>query len=147
MKDILEDSPYLLWCCFGAGKPQLEISVREFAVAVLTRELHSSITCTVTYVGNYDTSGVDVAIPLEGDLAVSEINKPEESDNHSDSKSEDLEGGPTLANATSIILTRNSDIDAVISSAKVIEDRFNHRYHYPYVFLNDEPLHHDFIYY
>ncbi|KIY49863.1 glycosyl transferase [Fistulina hepatica ATCC 64428] len=61
-------------------------------------------------------------------------------------KSEDIEYGPTLANATFVILARNSDIDGVISSVKAIEDRFNRRYHYPYVFLNDEPFHHDFKY-
>ena len=33
---------------------------------------------------------------------------------------------------------RNSDVDGVVSSMKQVEDRFNKRFRYPYVFLNEE---------
>lgn len=44
------------------------------------------------------------------------------------------------ANATFVILCRNSDLDGIIQSVRSVEDRFNHRYGYPYVFLNEEPF-------
>ncbi|KAF9522712.1 glycosyltransferase family 15 protein [Crepidotus variabilis] len=44
------------------------------------------------------------------------------------------------ANATILILARNSELAGVISSVKQLEDRWNKNFHYPYVFLNDEPF-------
>lgn len=37
-------------------------------------------------------------------------------------------------------LARNGDLNGVISSMKQMEDRFNKKFHYPYVFLNEEPF-------
>ncbi|KAI0797902.1 glycosyltransferase family 15 protein [Abortiporus biennis] len=48
------------------------------------------------------------------------------------------------ANATFVILARNSDLQGIISSVKQNEDRFNKQYRYPYVFLNEEPFNEDF---
>ncbi|KAG8823103.1 alpha 1,2-mannosyltransferase 2.4.1 [Serendipita sp. 400] len=45
-----------------------------------------------------------------------------------------------LANATFVILVRNHELPAIIKSLKQMEYSFNHQYHYPYVFLNDEPF-------
>ncbi|KJA14559.1 glycosyltransferase family 15 protein [Hypholoma sublateritium FD-334 SS-4] len=42
------------------------------------------------------------------------------------------------ASAAIVMLARNSDIDGVVSSMKQVEDRFNKRFRYPYVFLNEE---------
>lgn len=42
------------------------------------------------------------------------------------------------ANAAIVSLARNGDIDGVVFSMKQMEDRFNKRYGYPYVFLNEE---------
>jgi alpha 1,2-mannosyltransferase len=39
-----------------------------------------------------------------------------------------------------VILARNSDLAGTVRSIREIEDRFNRRYRYPYVFLNDEPF-------
>jgi alpha 1,2-mannosyltransferase len=36
-----------------------------------------------------------------------------------------------------LMLTRNSDLYDAISSVKAIQDRFNSRYRYPWVFLNE----------
>jgi alpha 1,2-mannosyltransferase len=48
------------------------------------------------------------------------------------------------ANATFVILARNGDIKGVAHSIKQIEDRFNRHYHYPYVFLNEQPFTEEF---
>jgi len=42
------------------------------------------------------------------------------------------------ANAAFVILARNGDLNGVIESMKQMEDRFNKKFQYPYVFLNDE---------
>ncbi|TEB25736.1 alpha-1,2-mannosyltransferase [Coprinellus micaceus] len=44
------------------------------------------------------------------------------------------------ANASFVILARNSDLAGTAKSIREIEDRFNSRYRYPYVLLNDEPF-------
>ena len=51
---------------------------------------------------------------------------------------------PERANATFVILCRNSDLDGVIQSVRSVEDRFNRDYGYPYVFLNEEPFDDEF---
>lgn len=48
------------------------------------------------------------------------------------------------ANAAIVMLARNGDLNGVISSMKQMEDRVNKKFHYPYVFLNDEPFSDDF---
>lgn len=48
------------------------------------------------------------------------------------------------ANATILMLARNSDTDSALRSVRELEDRFNHQFHYPWVFLNDEPFTDDF---
>lgn len=45
--------------------------------------------------------------------------------------------GPRRANATFVILARNSDLRDLTQSVRDIEDRFNKDHHYPYVFLNE----------
>jgi len=47
-------------------------------------------------------------------------------------------------NATFVFLCRNNDINGVVSSMQQLEDRFNRRYHYPWVFLNEEPFTEEF---
>ncbi|KAF8954339.1 glycosyltransferase family 15 protein [Flammula alnicola] len=44
------------------------------------------------------------------------------------------------ANAAIVMLARNSEMNGVISSMKQIEDRFNKKFQYPYVFLNELPF-------
>ncbi|KAG7194344.1 Glycolipid 2-alpha-mannosyltransferase 1 [Scheffersomyces spartinae] len=46
--------------------------------------------------------------------------------------------------ATFVTLARNSDLDELLGSIRSIEDRFNHRYHYDWVFLNDQPFSEEF---
>ncbi|KAJ1993201.1 alpha 1,2-mannosyltransferase 2.4.1 [Coemansia sp. RSA 1358] len=48
------------------------------------------------------------------------------------------------ASAAFVILTRNKDLKGLRETLAQLEDRFNRRYHYPYVFLNNEPFSDDF---
>ncbi|GAV49437.1 hypothetical protein ZYGR_0P00800 [Zygosaccharomyces rouxii] len=50
-----------------------------------------------------------------------------------------------LEKATFVTLVRNSDLYGLIPSIKSVEDRFNHKYGYDWVFLNDEPFTEEFI--
>jgi len=45
---------------------------------------------------------------------------------------------PPLANATFFMLARNADADGAVNTIHEIEERFNKRHGYPYVFLNEE---------
>lgn len=44
------------------------------------------------------------------------------------------------------ILARNEDLRALLDTLREFEDRFNKRFNYPYVFLNDKPFTPDFEY-
>lgn len=43
-------------------------------------------------------------------------------------------------NATFVTLARNTDIWEIARSIRQVEDRFNRKYHYDWVFLNDQPF-------
>ncbi|KAF4459912.1 alpha 12-mannosyltransferase [Fusarium albosuccineum] len=47
--------------------------------------------------------------------------------------------GPRM-NATFVTLARNSDVWEIAQSIRQVEDRFNRRYNYDWVFLNDKPF-------
>ncbi len=49
---------------------------------------------------------------------------------------------PHCENATFFMLTTNSesDIRGAVQSVRQLEDRFNHKHHYPWIFLNDKPF-------
>jgi len=49
------------------------------------------------------------------------------------------ENGPRM-NATFVTLARNTDIWEIARSIRQVEDRFNRKYHYDWVFLNDKPF-------
>jgi hypothetical protein len=48
------------------------------------------------------------------------------------------------ANAVMLMLARNGELEGAVSSVRQLEEKFNRRYHYPWVFLNDEPFTDDF---
>jgi hypothetical protein len=54
-----------------------------------------------------------------------------------------LAPGPR-ANASFVMLVRNSELEGAIDSISELEYRFNSRYEYPYVFLNDVPFTEEF---
>ncbi|PVZ98392.1 hypothetical protein BB558_004289 [Smittium angustum] len=47
-------------------------------------------------------------------------------------------------NAAMVALTRNTDLFGVRKTMREIEDRFNRKYNYPYIFLNDVPFNDEF---
>lgn len=49
------------------------------------------------------------------------------------------EDGPRM-NATFVTLARNTDVWEIARSIRQVEDRFNRKYHYDWVFLNDKPF-------
>ena len=49
-----------------------------------------------------------------------------------------------LANATLFMLARNSYVDGAVNSVREVEDRFNRKYGFPWVFLNEESFSDDF---
>lgn len=49
------------------------------------------------------------------------------------------------ANATLLMLARNSDIQRAIQSVQSVESHFNHWFHYPWTFLNNEPFSDEFM--
>lgn len=44
---------------------------------------------------------------------------------------------PQLANATLLMLARNSEVDTAANSVRELEDKFNKQFGYPWVFLNE----------
>ncbi|TFK22526.1 alpha-1,2-mannosyltransferase [Coprinopsis marcescibilis] len=48
------------------------------------------------------------------------------------------------ANATFVVLCRNSDLSGTLRSVREMEDRFNRYHQYPYVFLNEEEFTEEF---
>jgi mannosyltransferase len=49
------------------------------------------------------------------------------------------------ANATLIMLARNSDVDGAMASVKSVQEQFNTNFGYPWVFLNNEAWDDEFI--
>ena len=47
-------------------------------------------------------------------------------------------------NATFVTLARNGDLWGLVGSIREVEDRFNHKYHYDWVFLNDDDFTEEF---
>ncbi|KAI7907068.1 glycolipid 2-alpha-mannosyltransferase-domain-containing protein [Cokeromyces recurvatus] len=48
------------------------------------------------------------------------------------------------AKAAIVILTHNDERDRIVETIINFEDKFNKNFHYPYVFLNNEPFNEDF---
>lgn len=49
------------------------------------------------------------------------------------------------ANAVLVMLVRNSEVNDATGAIQQLEDRFNRKFKYPWVFLNDEPFDEKFI--
>lgn len=48
------------------------------------------------------------------------------------------------ANAVFLMLCRNEEVDGAVKSIRELEDRFNHKYRYPWIFLNEVEFTDDF---
>lgn len=49
------------------------------------------------------------------------------------------------ANATLVMLARNSDVDGAVASVKSVQEQFNQHFDYPWVFLNDKAWSDEFV--
>ena len=47
--------------------------------------------------------------------------------------------------AAFVTLVRNNELWEIVKSIRQIEDRFNRKYHYPWIFLNDVPFTQEFM--
>ncbi|KAJ6260147.1 LOW QUALITY PROTEIN: hypothetical protein Dda_4370 [Drechslerella dactyloides] len=65
------------------------------------------------------------------------------SSSSSSSSSDNVQVGKEKASF--VMLIRNQELEDALKSMKQIEDRFNHKYHYPWTFLNDVPFTDEFI--
>lgn len=72
------------------------------------------------------------------------FNSPQQENSGSGTWNEATGSNGTRANAAFVVLARNSDLKGIVSSMKQMEDRFNKKYNYPWVFLNDEPFSDEF---
>jgi alpha 1,2-mannosyltransferase len=50
------------------------------------------------------------------------------------------DGNIQRENAAFVILARNEDLNDLRDTMQMLEDRFNHKFNYPYVFLNNDPF-------
>jgi hypothetical protein len=51
----------------------------------------------------------------------------------------------TRENGAIVVLVRNEELSSLLSSMRQFEDRFNKKFQYPYVFLNDKEFTKEFI--
>jgi len=70
-----------------------------------------------------------------------EVNATEPKDSSSSAACHDTGFGQNgTEKASLVMLVRNSELREALSSIRMVEDRFNRRFHYPWTFLNDEPF-------
>ncbi|KAJ6596908.1 glycosyltransferase family 15 protein [Mycena vulgaris] len=70
--------------------------------------------------------------------------KPPMGEYHMDNNATTPSQAGRKANAAIVMLARNNDLNGIVTSMKQMEDRFNKKFNYPYVFLNEEPFSEDF---
>jgi mannosyltransferase len=58
---------------------------------------------------------------------------------------EPIQNAEPRANATLMMLARNSDMDGAVASVKNVQKQFNKQFGYPWVFLNDQPWTDEFV--
>lgn len=101
------------------------ITLLLFAVVFLSTLLICVLTLDFDSVKTIDTSYDRPAVVIDDDI---EIRRK-----YSDS-------AERVSNATFFTLCRNSDLDGILHSIQSLEARFNQKYHYPWVFANNEPF-------
>ncbi|CAG8741943.1 11723_t:CDS:2, partial [Acaulospora morrowiae] len=67
-----------------------------------------------------------------------EVVPPHKEQNIINHDSQEIQYGKVKA--AFVVLIRNNDLHSFRATMRQLEDRFNHKYNYPYVFLNDEPF-------
>jgi alpha 1,2-mannosyltransferase len=133
-----------------------------FAIALVTCLLVLTLTSSFSYTYSVVQQGVNrwgpssTTLQLELDRLQSHAVPV-----HADNTSDDFLGGATFGsdgnwyppvytkeqarnatrmNAAFVILVRNSEVYKMAKSMQSLEARFNHKYNYPYVFLNEVPF-------
>ncbi|KAG0134258.1 nucleotide-diphospho-sugar transferase [Tuber indicum] len=109
-----------------------------FSIAVLFK----------VYTSNYHsgTPLVDVEKIAEQQHAQDSSSSPSQSNDNNGFSSNPASGLPAgvhagkRANATFVTLARNSDVWEIAKSIRHVEDRFNRKFNYDWVFLNDKPF-------
>lgn len=48
-------------------------------------------------------------------------------------------------NAVIVVVCREWELDNITETIKTLEERFNHKYHYPYAFINDQKFSQHFM--
>ncbi|KAI8975731.1 nucleotide-diphospho-sugar transferase [Mycotypha africana] len=147
--------PFLLvflfvWFLYNFNTPPVVQNVEKAAISIPEQSIETLTTTVTDYVMATrtitemiveTTTSVDVEQQEE---VVLTNNKKLEQKGISTATSNDEEPYQR-EKACFVILARNTDRAGIRSAIQMIEDRFNHKYHYPYVFLNDVPFHQDFI--
>lgn len=85
----------------------------------------------------------------KGQVALQDKPKENIADNQQDKPKDQLTQAPPSSSnekvsATFVTLARNSELYDLIKSIRVVEDRFNRKYNYDWVFLNDEEFTQEF---
>jgi mannosyltransferase len=73
------------------------------------------------------------------------VSKTPPSDCRTKENTTDYDALDDRQNATVMMLARNSDLEEAVQALTSFELQFNHRYHYPVVFLNDAPWTEEFM--
>ncbi|CDK24560.1 unnamed protein product [Kuraishia capsulata CBS 1993] len=87
----------------------------------------------------HDSAWQSVRVTFHG-LLIGEM--PDNDDQAQEMPINELHG---RENATLLSLVRNSELDGILQSIESLEERFNHRFNYDWIFMNDQPFEADFI--
>ncbi|KAI0338771.1 glycosyltransferase family 15 protein [Trametopsis cervina] len=112
------------------------------SILSFTHEEYGKATSISTISSKLPWANSQNSVPID-DVVLS--NPPPPAANHPPVNSHPVNNNATRrANATLLMLARNSDADSALRSVRELEDRFNHQYNYPWTFLNDEPFTEEF---
>lgn len=93
-----------------------------------------------------ENGGVQVPLSNEGTVEQDQEAIDETDDQYTTVESEESLFDEDREKAVIVILVRNNELAAMRRTLRQFEDRFNRKYNYPYVFLNDEPFTDEFKY-
>jgi len=125
--------------------PSPRISTRFFTRRLFLRVLSLLSICVVLYnvVYNAELRGRLEKVQVLGDAGQphDRMDTAEPEDGSSSAACYDTGFGQNgTEKASLVMLVRNSELREALSSIRMIEDRFNRRFHYPWTFLNDKPF-------
>ncbi|KAJ1920622.1 alpha-1,2-mannosyltransferase ktr1 [Mycoemilia scoparia] len=90
-----------------------------------------------------DADTINRYIPLKKAAVLGDYHQKPEA-NEKETTAYESESPSTRVNAAFVALVRNSELAGLRSTVRQIEDRFNRKYKYPYIFLNDVPFTEEF---